>query len=255
MIHGKRVCVVMPAYNAEMTLRKTVNEIPHDVVDDIIVVDDASHDDTAELARSLDLHVIVHPKNRGYGGNQKTCYQEALRRGADIVVMLHPDYQYSPPLITALASVIASGLYPVAIASRILGTGALQGGMPLYKYVANRVLTLVQNLLLGYKLSEYHTGFRAFSKEALESLPLEENSDDFVFDNQMLAQAVYFGFDICEVTCPTHYHGTASSISLVPSVRYGLGVLATSVIFRVARWHLIKPRIFSETGKRLKINN
>ena len=255
MIHGKRVCVVMPAYNAEMTLRQTVDEIPHDIVDDIIVVDDASHDNTAKLARSLDLHVIVHPSNRGYGGNQNTGYQEALSRGADIVVMLHPDYQYSPPLITALASVIASGLYPVAIASRILGTGALGGGMPLYKYMANRVLTLVQNLLLGYKLSEYHTGFRAFSKEALEALPLEENSDDFVFDNQMLAQAIYFGYDICEVTCPTHYHADASSISFGPSVRYGLGVLGTSLLFRATRWHLISSRIFSGTGRRLNISN
>jgi len=253
MIHGRRVCVVMPAYNAEATLRQTVDEVPRDVVDDIIVVDDASHDNTAELARSLNLHVLVHPKNRGYGGNQKTCYREALSRGADIVVMVHPDYQYAPRLITALASVIASGLYPIAVGSRILGIGALRGGMPLYKYVANRMLTLVQNLLLGYKLSEYHTGFRAFSKEVLEALPLEENSEGFVFDNQMLAQAIYFGFDICEVTCPTRYHGAASSISFGPSVRYGFGVLATSFLFRLARWQILHPRIFSSAGHCLSV--
>jgi len=251
MIHGQRVCVVMPAYNAEATLRQTVEEIPHDVVDDILVVDDASHDETAEVARALGLRVIVHPQNRGYGGNQKTCYREALALGAEIVVMVHPDYQYAPPLITPLASAIASGLYPVAIASRILGTGALRGGMPLYKYLANRVLTLVQNLLLGYKLSEYHTGFRAFSREVLETLPLEENGEGFVFDNQMLAQAVYFGFDICEVTCPTRYHADASSISFLPSVRYGFGVLATSVLFRLARWGVVRPKIFSPDGRRL----
>jgi len=251
MIHGKYVCVVMPAYNAEATLRRTVEEIPHDVVDDIIVVDDASADSTVEVARSLGLHVVVHHANRGYGGNQKTCYREALARGADIVVMVHPDYQYAPQLISALASAIASGLYPIAIGSRILGTGALRGGMPLYKYVANRFLTFVQNLLLGYKLSEYHTGFRAFSREVLESLPLEENGEGFVFDNQMLAQAIYFGYDICEVTCPTRYHGTASSIPFVPSVRYGVGVLATSLRFRAARWGLVRPRLFSRSGRRI----
>jgi glycosyltransferase involved in cell wall biosynthesis len=253
MIHSKRVCVVMPAYNAEATLRQTVDEIPHDLVDDIIVVDDASADSTAEVARALGLHVVVHPKNRGYGGNQKTCYREALARGADIVVMVHPDYQYAPPLISALAATIASNLYPIAIGSRILGTGALKGGMPLYKYVANRALTFVQNLLLGYKLSEYHTGFRAFSREVLEGLPLEENGEGFVFDNQMLAQAIYFGYEICEVTCPTRYHGTASSISFMPSVRYGLGVLVTSVLFRAARWGIARPRIFSGSGRRLFI--
>jgi len=251
VIHDKRVCVVMPAYNAEATLRQTVDEIPRDVVDDVIVVDDASHDSTAEIALRLGIHVVVHPRNRGYGGNQKTCYREALTRGADIVVMVHPDYQYAPPLISALASAIASGLYPVAIGSRILGTGALVGGMPFYKYVANRMLTFFQNLLLGYKLSEYHTGFRAFSREVLERLPLEENGEGFVFDNQMLAQAIYFGYDICEVTCPTRYHTTASSISFGRSVRYGLGVVATSILFRLARWRVLRPRIFSLRGRRL----
>ena len=245
---------MLPAYNAAATLKQTIEEIPGGIVDDLIVVDDASRDKTVECARVLGLHVVVHPKNRGYGGNQKTCYHEALARGADVVVMLHPDYQYTPRLLPVLAWAIASGLYHVAIGSRILGPGALCGGMPFYKYVSNRVLTFVQNLLLGYKLSEYHTGYRAFSREILEKLPIEENDDDFIFDNQMLAQAIWFGYDICEVTCPTLYHPEASSISFHRSVHYGLGVLWTSLLFRMARWRLAKPRIFSSEGRKLAVD-
>src|SRR5215471_21819876 len=211
MINGKRIVVVMPAYNAEATLAKTVAEVP-DCVDEIIVVDDNSKDRTAEVARGLGLTTLVHERNRGYGGNQKTCYTEALRRGAHIVVMVHPDYQYTPKLIPALAHCVASGLYDVALGSRILGGGALSGGMPVYKYVANRFLTATENWLLAQKLSEYHTGYRAFSRRVLTTLPLEENEDDFAFDNQMLVQAVDFGFPIAEVTCPTNYFDQASSI-------------------------------------------
>jgi glycosyltransferase involved in cell wall biosynthesis len=251
MLLGRRVCVVMPAYNAALTLERTVAEIDRAVADDVIVVDDASRDATQEVARRLGLHVIVHPQNRGYGGNQKTCYREALARGADVVVMVHPDYQYSPRLIPAMASMIASGHFDCVLGSRILGTGALRGGMPLWKYVANRALTLVENLLLGYKLAEYHTGYRAFSRRLLETLPLEENSDDFVFDNQMLAQALWFGFDIGELTCPTRYFAEASSISFRRSVRYGLGVLWTAAAFRLARLGLVNPRVFAADGRRL----
>jgi glycosyltransferase involved in cell wall biosynthesis len=203
------------------------------------------------VARRLGLHVVVHPRNRGYGGNQKTCYREALARGADVVVMVHPDYQYSPRLIPAMASMIASRHFDCVLGSRILGTGALRGGMPLWKYLANRGLTLVENLLLGYKLAEYHTGYRAFSRRLLEALPLEENSDDFVFDNQMLAQALWFGFDIGELTCPTRYFAEASSISFRRSVRYGLGVLWTATAFRLARLGLARPRLFAADGRRL----
>ena len=251
MIAGKRVCVVMPAYNAEQTLEQTVAEIPRDVVDDIVLVDDGSHDSTVEVAHRLGLHVIVHPKNRGYGGNQKTCYTEALKRGADIVVMVHPDYQYTPLLIPALASCVASGLFDAALGSRILGGGARGGGMPLYKYVANRLLTLTQNLLMKQKLSEYHTGYRAFSRRLLTTLPLEENDDDFVFDNEMLAQIAFFGFSIGEVSCPARYFAEASSINFRRSVVYGLGVLRTSVRFRLAKWGLGHSRMFSREGARL----
>jgi glycosyltransferase involved in cell wall biosynthesis len=251
VIAGKRVCVVMPAYNAAQTLGPTAAEIDRDLADDVILVDDASQDRTVPVARELGIHHLVHPRNRGYGGNQKTCYTEALARGADIVVMLHPDYQYSPRLLPALAAMVASGHYDCALGSRILGVGALRGGMPPWKYLANRALTLVENLLLGYKLSEYHTGYRAFSRRLLETLPLEENSDDFVFDNQMLAQAVWFGFDVGEVTCPARYFTGASSINFRRSVRYGFGVLATALAFRLARWGLLRPRFLSREGRRL----
>lgn len=244
MINGKRICVVLPAFNAAETLQRTVAEIPEGVVDDIVCVDDASADETVAKARELGLHVVVHAENRGYGANQKTCYREALKRGADIVVMLHPDYQYAPELVPTLAWAIAGGLYHVAIGSRILGTGALRGGMPVYKYIANRLLTFVQNVLLSRKLSEYHTGYRAFSREVLETLPLDQNSDDFLFDNQMLAQAIYFGYEICEVTTPTRYFPEASSISFLPAAKYGFGVLWTSIQYRLAKWGLARVRIF-----------
>jgi glycosyltransferase involved in cell wall biosynthesis len=252
VIHGKKVCVVMPAYNAGQTLERTVAEFPQDVVDDLIVVDDASTDATVEIARRLGLHVIRHPKNRGYGANQKTCYAEALSRGADIVIMVHPDYQYDPRLVSGFAAIIASGVYSVVMGSRILGVGARKGGMPLYKYVANRALTFFENVLLGHKLSEYHSGYRAFSREVLELLPLEENDDGFVFDNQVLAQAIYFGREICEVTCPTKYFPEASSISFWPSVQYGFGVLKTSLEFRLAKWGILSPARFSASGRRLR---
>ena len=245
MLKGKRVVVVMPAYNAERTLRKTYAEIPKGTVDGIILVDDQSQDRTAEIARSLGINTIVHSKNRGYGGNQKTCYEEALRLDADIVIMVHPDYQYTPKLITAMASLIAEGLFDCVLGSRILGVGALKGGMPRYKFIANRMLTLVQNLLLGYKLSEYHTGYRAFSREVLEKLPLENNDEDFVFDNQMLSQIIYAGFNIGEVTCPTRYMEDSSSISFIRAVHYGLGVIHTSVAFRLHRWGLCRNHLFA----------
>jgi glycosyltransferase involved in cell wall biosynthesis len=252
MINNKRVVVVLPAYNAARTLEKTITDVPPGIVDEFVLVDDRSKDETVEVAKRLGIPYIVHPKNRGYGGNQKTCYTEALRRGADIVVMLHPDYQYSPKLIGAMSWLIASGEFDAVLGSRILGTtGALQGGMPYYKYVANRFLTAAENVLLGIKLSEYHTGYRAFSRKLLETLPLEENSDDFVFDNQMLAQAAYFGFQIGEVSCPTRYFAEASSINFRRSVVYGLGVLATAVDFRLHKWGLAKTARYSTEGRRL----
>ncbi len=253
MIEGKRIVVVFPAYNAERTLVQTHAEIPQQYVDEMVLVDDGSHDATVELAQRLGIKTIVHEKNMGYGANQKTCYREALRLGADIIVMVHPDYQYSPKLVSAMASLIASGHYDVALGSRILGGGALKGGMPPYKYVANRILTLIQNLLCGAKLSEYHTGFRAFSANVLRSLPLEENSDDFIFDNQMLAQALWQGFAIGEISCPTRYMEEASSINFRRSVVYGFGVLGVSLSFALAKLHLIAPRIFSPEGSRLRI--
>lgn len=250
MIHGKRICVVLPAYNAEKTLNQTVSEIPTEYIDDIILVDDASRDRTAEAARELGLHTVIHPRNLGYGGNQKTCYAEALARGAEVVVMLHPDYQYTPKLLVAMASLVAVGQYDIVLGSRILSEGALRGGMPFYKYVSNRFLTLVQNLLMGKKLSEYHTGYRAFSRKVLETLPLHHNSDDFIFDNQMLAQAVWFGFSIGEISCPTKYFPEASSINFRRSLVYGLGVLKTSVQYRLNRLGLLKSSIFqAETGR------
>ena len=251
MVNGQRVLVVLPAYNAEKTLDRTLAEIPSGVVDEFLLVDDASADGTIARAAGLGLPYIVHPRNRGYGGNQKTCYTEALRRGADIVVMLHPDYQYTPKLIGAMAWLVASGEFDVVLGSRILGTGAIKGGMPRYKYVANRFLTAVENVLLGSKLSEFHTGYRAFSRRVLESLPLEENSDDFVFDNQMLAQVLYFGFTIGEISCPTRYTAESSSINLRRSVTYGMGVLHTAIQFRLEKWGLSRSAIFSPSGKRL----
>jgi len=251
MIAGKRVCVVMPAYNAAKTIRQTVAEIDRTIADDLIVVDDKSQDDTVRVAHDLPVHVIEHERNRGYGGNQKTCYAEALRRGADVIVMLHPDYQYSPRLLPALAAMIASGHFDVALGSRVLGEGALAGGMPIWKYAANRVLTAVENALLRYKLSEYHTGYRAFSRRVLETLPLEENDDDFVFDNQILAQAIWFGFHIGEISCPARYFAEASSIGFRRSVKYGLGVLGTALEYRAARLGLRRSPRFSETGRKL----
>jgi glycosyltransferase involved in cell wall biosynthesis len=253
MISGKRVCVVMPAYNAGKTLAQTVAEIDRDVADDVLVVDDASHDDTIAVAKKLGLHCVVHPQNRGYGGNQKTCYREALARGADIVVMVHPDYQYSPRLIPAMAAMVASDHFDCVLGSRILGVGALAGGMPIWKYAANRFLTATENLLLGYKLAEYHTGYRAFSRRFLETLPLEENSDDFVFDNEILAQGLWFGFDIGEITCPARYFPEASSIGLRRSIRYGFGVLSTSLEFRLAKMGLVHPPRFSANGRKLPL--
>ena len=235
MLDGKRITVVLPAYNAALTLRRTHDEIPHDIVDDVILTDDASTDDTVALARELGIHVVRHERNRGYGGNQKTCYAEALARGADIVIMLHPDYQYAPRLVTAMASMLVSGEYDAVMASRILGKGALRGGMPPYKYVANRALTLVQNVMLNAKLSEYHTGYRAWTRAVLTRLPLHNCSDDFVFDNQMLAQALFCGFRIGEISCPTRYFAEASSINLRRSVVYGIGVLGTSAGFLLHR--------------------
>jgi glycosyltransferase involved in cell wall biosynthesis len=251
MIHGKKVTVVLPAFNAESTLEQTIAEIPEGFVDDLILVDDGSRDRTAENARRLGLHTIVHDTNLGYGANQKTCYREALDREADVIIMLHPDYQYTPRLVVAMASLVAIGQFDLVLGSRILSEGALRGGMPAYKYVANRLLTLFQNLLLAKKLSEYHTGYRAFSREVLTTLPLAENSDDFVFDNQMLAQAAYFGFSIGEVSCPAHYFPEASSIDLQRSVVYGLGVVKTSVQFRLNRWGLLHSAVFSSQGRRL----
>jgi glycosyltransferase involved in cell wall biosynthesis len=251
VITGKKVIVVMPAYNAAQTLEGTFQDIPFDIVDEVLLVDDASQDTTLELARSLGITCFLHEQNKGYGGNQKTCYTEALKLGADIVVMVHPDYQYSPKIIPALAGLVASGEYDAAIGSRILGGKARQGGMPFYKYLANRVLTAAQNLLLGSKLSEFHTGFRAFSREVLENLPLGENSDDFLFDNEMLAQLIFFGYRVGEVSCPTRYFPEASSINFPRSVKYGLGVLWTSLKFVLHKLGLVAFRTFSPTGRRL----
>lgn len=241
MLNGKKIIVILPAYNAAKTLEMTWSEIPFDYVDDVVLVDDASRDDTAERARQLGIKTIVHTANRGYGGNQKTCYAEAVALGADIVIMLHPDYQYTPKLIVAMASMIAWGEFDAVLASRILGTGALVGGMPLYKYVSNRLLTFVENILLGQKLSEYHTGYRAFSREVLERLSLATNSDDFIFDNQMIAQICWEGFRIGEVSCPTKYFPESSSISFRRSVVYGLGVIKTALHFRLAKHGLVAP--------------
>ena len=250
MINGKRIAVVMPAYNAEKTLEQTVRDLS-DLVDIKILVDDSSKDQTAALSRSLGVETFVHDANYGYGRNQQTCYREALAAGADIVVMVHPDYQYTPSLVPAMAGMVASGVYDMVLGSRILGAGALKGGMPLYKYVANRFLTAIQNLFLGVKLSEYHTGFRAFSRELLETLPLLENSDDFVFDNQMIAQAVMFNFRIGEISCPTKYFKEASSINFKRSVEYGLGVLSTTASFVAHRWGIARIPRFNANGRKI----
>ncbi len=240
MINHKKVVVVMPAYNASKTLEQTYAEIPFDIVDDVVVVDDCSHDDTAEKARSLGIqHVIRHEKNMGYGGNQKTCYDFALTIGADIVIMVHPDYQYTPKLIPSICYLIANDVFQVVLGSRILGTGALKGGMPKHKYIANRILTFIQNILTGAKLSEYHTGYRAFSKAAVQSINYQENSDNFVFDNQMLSQLIFKGYEIGEVSCPTKYFDEASSINLKDSAVYGLGVLKVSVQHRLQKWGVL----------------
>jgi glycosyltransferase involved in cell wall biosynthesis len=250
MLNGKRIAVVMPAYNAERTLTATVDELP-EIVDVRILVDDSSADRTVEVARELGLVHFVHDRNYGYGRNQQTCYTEALAEGADVVIMLHPDYQYTPLLVTAMASMVAYGVYDVVLGSRIIGGQALRGGMPLYKYVFNRFLTAFENLFLRIKVSEYHTGYRAFSREVLTKLPLLENDDDFVFDNQMLAQCAYFGFKIGEVSCPTKYFPEASSINFRRSVKYGFGVLATTLQFALQKWGLGKFRIFDPEGRRL----
>ncbi len=245
MINGKKIVVVMPAYNAEQTLEKTYNEIPTDIVDEIILTDDCSSDQTVCKAHELGIsEVIKHEVNRGYGGNQKTCYKRALEHGADIVIMLHPDYQYTPKLIHSMAYMIANDVYPVVLASRILGKGALRGGMPMIKFVSNRFLTLFENILINQKLSEYHSGYRAFSREVLECILFENNSDDFIFDNQMIAQIFYNGFEIGEMTCPTKYFEEASSINLKRSFIYGFGVMGVSILYRLDKWGLIKSKLF-----------
>jgi glycosyltransferase involved in cell wall biosynthesis len=245
MINNKKVVVVLPAYNASKTLEITYNEIDFSIVDDVILVDDRSRDNTVEVGRQLGIkHIIVHEQNKGYGGNQKSCYNKALEIGADIVIMLHPDYQYTPKLIPAMASLLSSGLYHVVLGSRILGKGALAGGMPMIKYISNRGLTLIQNILMSAKLSEYHTGYRAFTREVLEAVNYNANSNNFVFDNQMLAQIWYEGFEIAEITCPTKYFDDASSINLKNSTIYALGVLKTSLQFRLQKWGLRKFQIF-----------
>ncbi len=247
MYKGKKVVVVLPAYNAAKTLEKTYKEIPFDLVDEVILCDDNSKDNTAELAKSLGInHVIVHEKNKGYGGNQKSLYNKALEIKGDIVIMLHPDYQYTPLLIPSMVNIIGEGLYPVVLGSRILGMGALKGGMPMYKYIANRFLTFTQNVLINYKLSEYHTGYRSFGKEVLEAINYNANSDDFVFDNEMLSQIVYAGFDIGEVTCPTKYFEEASSINFSRSMKYGIGVLRVSVGHFFQRLGIVKLAMYKK---------
>jgi glycosyltransferase involved in cell wall biosynthesis len=246
MLDGNKIVVVLPAYNAAVTLEQTYREIPLQVVDEVVLVDDRSGDQTVEEARRLGIrHIVVHERNKGYGGNQKTCYDKALKLKGDIIIMLHPDYQYTPKLIPVMAGIIAGGLFPVVIASRILGKGALAGGMPKYKYVSNRILTLIQNLLMNQKLSEYHTGYRAFSRTVLEGIDYHQNSDGFIFDNQMLAQILYAGFQVAEVTCPTKYFKEASSINFVDSLVYGLGVLGVSTSYLLQKHGLTRSKIFT----------
>jgi glycosyltransferase involved in cell wall biosynthesis len=246
MLNGKKIIVVLPAYKAALTLERTYREIPFDIVDEVVLVDDKSPDNTIEVAHGLGIrHIVPHTVNRGYGGNQKTCYKTALELGADIVIMLHPDYQYTPALILPMASIIANGVYPVVFGSRILGKGALRGGMPMYKYLFNRMLTLFENIMIGQKLSEYHTGYRAFSSEVIRALNLEAGSDDFVFDNEMASQIFMAGFEIGEVTCPTKYFPEASSINFSRSMKYGLGVLRVSITHRLHKWGLMKSRLYT----------
>ena len=249
MLNNKKLLIVLPAYNAESTLEQTYQEIPLDIVDEVLLVDDSSADSTVSLAERLGMKTFLHDRNYGYGRNQKTCYQEALKHDADIVVMVHPDYQYTPKLITAMASMIAFDVYDVVLGSRIIGGGALKGGMPLYKYVANRLLTAVENMLLGSKLSEFHTGYRAFSRRVLEQVPFQANSDNFVFDNEILAQIIYHGYRIGELSCPTRYFKEASSINFTNSVVYGLGVLKTCIKFRAQKLNLAHFKIFSQEEK------
>jgi len=245
MLNGKKIVVVLPAYNAAKTLQKTYAEIPFEIVDDVVLVDDRSKDETVQLAKQIGIkHVILHEKNLGYGGNQKSCYNKALELGADIVIMLHPDYQYTPKLIPSMAHLIANNLYHVVLGSRILGNGALRGGMPIYKYIANRILTFTQNILVGQKLSEYHTGYRAFSREVLEKVNYEIDSNDFVFDNEMLSQIIYFDYEVAEVTCPTKYFEEASSINFKRSAVYGLGVLRVSLVHRLCKWGVMKKKMY-----------
>lgn len=251
MLNGKKVIVVLPAYNAEKTLEDTYYEIPLDIVDKVLIVDDHSIDNTVDLAKKLGIETIVHDRNYGYGRNQKTCYTEALKKGADIVIMVHPDYQYTPKLITAMVSMIAYDVYDVVLGSRILGGKALKGGMPVYKYIANRLLTAFQNILLGSKLSEFHTGYRAFSSEVLKALPLNENSDDFIFDNEMLAQVIYFNYNVGEISCPTKYFTDSSSINFVRSIKYGIGVILISFKCIFSRLNLSRNPIFNPEGRKL----
>ncbi len=251
MLQGKKIIVILPAYNAERTLRKTYEDLPLEYIDDVVLVDDASRDGTVALARQLGISTIIHQNNKGYGANQKTCYREALKRGADIIVMVHPDYQYSPRLVTAMASMIASGHYDIVLGSRILGGGTVKSGMPVYKYLANRMLTFIENIMLGVKLSEFHTGFRAYSRIVLETLPLEENSDGFVFDNELIAQAIYFGFRTGEISCPTRYFAEASSIPFIKSMWYGLGVLSTIARFSLSRTGIKRYRLFDARARRI----
>ncbi|MDD4910399.1 MAG: glycosyltransferase family 2 protein [Candidatus Omnitrophica bacterium] len=253
MLMNKKIVVVMPAYNAGMTIEKTYREIPKDIVDEVLVVDDHSQDDTVETVKKLNLDVYVHGENRGYGSNQKTCYAEALRRNADIIIMLHPDYQYSPKLIPAMAGLLTSGMFDIVLGSRILGGYALKGGMPLYKYISNRALTFIENVFLGAKLSEYHTGFRAFTREVLLMLPILENSDDFVFDNQILAQAIYFGCRIGEISSPSMYSKDSSSINFRRSIVYGIGVIATALKLSLQRSKIAKFPIFNPDGKKIQV--
>ena len=253
MLEGKKIIVVMPAYNAEKTLKDTYYEIPKGIVDEILVVDDHSKDTTVEVSTQLGLEVFVHEKNKGYGANQKTCYAEALKKGADIIIMLHPDYQYPPKLITAMAGLICSDMFDVVLGSRILGGMALKGGMPFYKYIANRLLTFIENIFLGQKLSEYHTGYRAYSKELLLNIPILENSDDFIFDNQIIAQIVFFGYRIGEITAPSKYTKESSSISFKRSMVYGFGVIWVAIKFVLEKLNLVRFPIFDKNGKKITL--